>query len=104
MVCLLLCWLWRGKDCVGDEYYTPHGITAEDVVMTSFAFVIEQDTERQTEGLLLMTQFPINYFTVAELDQRFPNFRDHFQKWTGKALTGIFLSSSIYVRSMIGLK
>lgn len=56
--------------------------------MTCFAFVIEQETERHTEGLLLMTQFPINYFTVAEVDQRFPNFREHFKKWTGKDLTG----------------
>lgn len=56
--------------------------------MLSFAFVIEEEMERQTEGLLVMTQFPINYFTVADLDQRFPEFREHFKQWTGCTLTG----------------
>jgi len=73
---------------VGDDYYAPHGLEAKEVVMLSFAFVIEQELERQTEGLLIMTQFPINYFTVADLDQRFPEFRDHFQRWTGITLSG----------------
>ena len=56
--------------------------------MQAFAFVIEEELQRQTEGLLLMTQFPINYFAVADLDQRFDGYRDHFRKWTGVALTG----------------
>ena len=58
------------------------------MVLQAFAFVIEEELERQTEGLLLMTQFPINYFTVAELDQRFPEFRQHFHDHTGATLTG----------------
>lgn len=72
----------------GEEYYAKQGLQARDVVMLSFAFVIEEELERQTEGLLIMTQFPINYFTVADLDQRFDEFRDHFHRWTGVELSG----------------
>ena len=73
---------------VGDEYYAEYNLQPRDVAMQAFAFVIEQELERQTEGLLLMTQFPINYFAVADLDQRFDGYRDHFRQWTGVSLTG----------------
>lgn len=56
----------------------------------AFAFVLSKKLERQTEGMLLSTQFPINYFAVAELDQVFEDFRDYFKQWFGHQLEGIF--------------
>ena len=38
-------------------------------------------------GLMLSSQFPVNYFSISELDQAFPDFQELYAS-TGKRLEG----------------
>ncbi|KAK9829795.1 hypothetical protein WJX72_007953 [[Myrmecia] bisecta] len=63
---------------VGAEYYDAFGITAEQMVEKTFAFLLAKKLPRRTEGILLSSQFPMNYFSISEVEQMFPDFADWF--------------------------
>lgn len=42
--------------------------------MHAMGFLISQGETRQTEGLLQSAQFPVNYFSMSDLEQFFPPF------------------------------
>ncbi|KAK9840654.1 hypothetical protein WJX81_007501 [Elliptochloris bilobata] len=66
---------------VGREYYDDFGMEAQDVVAMAFSFLLAHRVPRQTEGMLLSSQFPVNYFSISELEQFFPAFADEYSKF-----------------------
>ncbi|KAK9837885.1 hypothetical protein WJX74_007198 [Apatococcus lobatus] len=68
---------------VGKEYYEPYGLEPELVVERVFSFLLAKRVQRQTEGLLLSAQFPINYFSISEVEQNFPDFE---AAWEGHGI------------------
>eukprot|EP00894_Picocystis_sp_ML_P000016 jgi/Pico_ML_1/50533/g1723.t1 len=56
------------------------GLDEEALAKKAFAFLLYKKVQRQTEGLMETTQFPINYFAISELEQWFPDFRDVFEQ------------------------
>jgi hypothetical protein len=50
----------------------------EDIFLERvFAFLLHKKVQRHTEGLLT-EEFPINYFSVSEVSQRYDDFKDWF--------------------------
>ncbi|KAK9803808.1 hypothetical protein WJX73_001553 [Symbiochloris irregularis] len=72
---------------VGREYYEGMGIEPEAVLDRVFAFLIRKRVPRRTEGMMLSSQFPSNYFGVSDVEQWFDDFADEFAD-TGKVLPG----------------
>jgi len=64
---------------VGKDYYERQGIDAEEVVERVFSYLLAKEVPRQTDGMLLSSDFPINYFSVSEVHQFFDDFEDFFQ-------------------------
>lgn len=56
---------------VGKSYYEPYGIAPEAAVEACLAFILAQKMTRHNEGMLGTAEFPVNYFTVSELEQWF---------------------------------
>ncbi|CAL8471625.1 g11167 [Coccomyxa elongata] len=77
----------RHRVIIGKEYYEEFGLEPEDVLAMTFSFLLRKKTPRQTEGMLLSSQFNINYFAISEVDQWWSDF---VQEWTniGKTLEG----------------
>ncbi len=70
---------------VGKDYYERQGIDAEEVVERVFSYLLAKEVPRQTDGMLLSSDFPINYFSVSEVHQFFDDFEDFFQgEWLKK--------------------
>lgn len=69
---------------VGKDYYEEHGIEPEDVVMLAFEVLLAKNEPRQTEGLLDSSQFPVNYFSISELDQLYDDFAVQYNKKYGE--------------------
>lgn len=70
---------------VGSAYYDgEEGLDAEGVVERIFAFLLAKGVHRQTSGMLLSSDFPINYFAVSEVHQHFEDFAD---AWGGALRT-----------------
>lgn len=65
---------------VGNAYCESTGLDEEALAKKAFAFLLYKKVQRQTEGLMETTQFPINYFAISELEQWFPDFRDVFEQ------------------------
>ncbi|DBB04825.1 hypothetical protein WJX82_007389 [Trebouxia sp. C0006] len=65
----------RHRIILGKEYYEDFGLEPEHVVAMAFTFLLQKKEPRHTEGLMLSSQFPINYFSISELDQVFPDFQ-----------------------------
>eukprot|EP00958_Prasinococcus_capsulatus_P012325 scaffold1229_cov400-Prasinococcus_capsulatus_cf.AAC.6 len=60
----------------------------KELVEKAFAVLLGQkDMQRRTEGLISPLTFPINYFTVSEVEQYYP---EAFQKMFDKKLPGGF--------------
>ncbi|KAK9918864.1 hypothetical protein WJX75_007628 [Coccomyxa subellipsoidea] len=72
---------------VGKEYYEDFDLEPEQILVMTFAFLLRKKTPRQTEGMLLSSQFNINYFAISEVDQW---WNDFVNEWTdiGKTLAG----------------
>eukprot|EP01023_Acetabularia_acetabulum_P041681 TRINITY_DN4075_c0_g1_i2.p1 TRINITY_DN4075_c0_g1~~TRINITY_DN4075_c0_g1_i2.p1 ORF type:complete len:383 (-),score=63.79 TRINITY_DN4075_c0_g1_i2:1778-2926(-) len=68
---------------VGDEYYAPYNIDPDTVVERAFQFLIQIREPLQTEGILISNQFPVNYFSVSELCQTFPDFQKLYKENDG---------------------
>lgn len=64
---------------VSKAYYEPQGITPERAVEAVFAFLLRHKVPRQTEGMILSSQFPINYFAVSEVEQFFADFAEEYE-------------------------
>ena len=60
----------------GKNYYEPYDLEPEQVVEASFSFILSKKIARQTEGMLMSNQFPVNYFSISELEQWFDDFKD----------------------------
>lgn len=65
---------------VGDDYITHLGITPEEAVERTFAFLLRRKVVRQTEGMLVASEFPINYFALSTVEAFFGDFVDEYQK------------------------
>lgn len=69
---------------VGKDYYEPHSITPEAVVEAALSLLLVKKVPRQTEGLLMNSQFPSNYFSISELEQWFgEDFNEEFERSIG---------------------
>jgi hypothetical protein len=72
---------------VGKEYYEDFGLEPEQVVEMVFTFLLQKNITRQTEGMMLSNQFPINYFATSEVEQHFPDFAEVYER-QGRHLQG----------------
>jgi len=72
----------RHRIICGKNWPASTGLEPEEVVKAAFAFLLHKRVERHTEGLLISNQFPINYFSMSEVEQWFPDFGDLFNKKT----------------------
>ena len=63
---------------VGRDYYRKDGIEPEDVIERVFAYLLAKGVQRQTDGLLTISEFPINYFSISEVHQFFDDFDSFF--------------------------
>jgi hypothetical protein len=70
---------------VGKDYYEKQGIEPEEVIERVFSYLLAKEVPRQTDGMLLSSDFPINYFSISEAHQFFDDFEDFFQQgWLEK--------------------
>eukprot|EP00891_Asterochloris_glomerata_P003517 jgi/Astpho2/3517/Aster-06431 len=70
----------RHRIIVGREYYEGSGFEPETVIEMLVTFLLQKKVPRQTEGMLLSNQFPINYFSVSEVEQWYPDLADLWSK------------------------
>ncbi|KAL4437252.1 hypothetical protein ABPG75_004391 [Micractinium tetrahymenae] len=63
---------------VGRDYYEPQGVDPQTTVERVFAFLLKKKVPRQTEGMLLNSQFSSNYFSISQVEQNFPDFAAEF--------------------------
>ncbi|KAL6778629.1 hypothetical protein ACKKBF_B15510 [Auxenochlorella protothecoides x Auxenochlorella symbiontica] len=63
---------------IGKDYYEPYGLAPEVTLDRTMGFMLSIRQPRHTEGIMLSSQFPINYFAVSEVDQSFPEFNAVF--------------------------
>lgn len=54
---------------VGREYYEPYGLLPEAVAEAALGLILTHKLERNSEGLLTISQFPVNYFAITEVAQ-----------------------------------
>ncbi|GFR47804.1 hypothetical protein Agub_g9580 [Astrephomene gubernaculifera] len=69
---------------VGKQYYEPYGIPPEAAVEAGLALLLRAKVARSTDGLLLSSQFPVNYFALGQVEQWYgQEFRHEFERVTG---------------------
>ncbi|KAG2491838.1 hypothetical protein HYH03_009794 [Edaphochlamys debaryana] len=69
---------------VGAEYYEPYGLAPEAAVEAGLALLLRAKVARATEGMLLSSQFPVNYFALGQVEQWYgEEFRSEFERITG---------------------
>ncbi|KAG2447281.1 hypothetical protein HYH02_007611 [Chlamydomonas schloesseri] len=69
---------------VGREYYEPFGLTPEAACEAAIALLLRAKVARATEGMLLSSQFPVNYFALGQVEQWFgEEFREEFERISG---------------------
>lgn len=69
---------------VGRDYYEPHGAIPELVVEAAMSLLLSLKVSRQTDGVLLSSQYPINYFSISQVEQWFrSDFRAELAKVIG---------------------
>lgn len=72
---------------IGKEYYEPEHVEPEHVIEAALSLLMEKKVPRHTEGLLLSSQFPSNYFSISEVEQWFgDDFNEVFERCTGEPL------------------
>lgn len=70
----------RHRVIIGRIYTEAAGVSEEDFVNRVMAFLLYKKIPRHTEGVLSIQQFPINYFSVSEVAQTFPEMKDWFNR------------------------
>lgn len=69
---------------VGKRYYEPHGLQPEVAAEAGLALLLRAKVSRATEGMLLSSQFPVNYFALGQVEQWYgEEFLDEFERITG---------------------
>ncbi|GLC44486.1 hypothetical protein PLESTB_000068200 [Pleodorina starrii] len=69
---------------VGKQYYEPYGLAPEAAVEAGLALLLRAKVARATEGILLSSQFPVNYFALGQVEQWYgEEFRHEFERITG---------------------
>ncbi|GIL53949.1 hypothetical protein Vafri_9515 [Volvox africanus] len=69
---------------VGKAYYEPYGLAPEAAVEAGLALLLRAKVARATEGILLSSQFPVNYFALGQVEQWYGDeFRQEFERITG---------------------
>jgi hypothetical protein len=58
---------------VGKQFYEPYGVGVEVVVMGVLQLVLAMKLTRHTDGIILSSTFPVNYFSMTEMEQWFPD-------------------------------
>lgn len=72
---------------IGKSYYEPYEVAPELPVEAALALILHLKMPRHREGLLGTAEFPVNYFTIAEVEQWYPeDFAATFLHITGKEL------------------
>eukprot|EP00879_Flechtneria_rotunda_P004235 GHRR01004483.1.p1 GENE.GHRR01004483.1~~GHRR01004483.1.p1 ORF type:complete len:434 (+),score=139.37 GHRR01004483.1:216-1517(+) len=72
---------------VGRSYYEPYGIPVEAPIEAALALMLHRKMSRHSEGMLASAEFPVNYFTISEMEQWFDEeFAASFLHTTGKHL------------------
>jgi hypothetical protein len=72
---------------VGKSYYEPYGIDPELAIECAFSLLLQKKVERHTEGIIASSTFPVNYFTVSEMEQWYgEEFAAVFHRLTGQDL------------------
>lgn len=51
------------------DYYEPHGVSPEEVVEAAMSLLLSLKVGRQTSGVLLSSQYPINYFSISQVSK-----------------------------------
>jgi len=65
---------------VGKSYYEQYDVPVEAAVEASLALILAKKLPRHNEGMLGTAEFPVNYFTVSEMEQWFTDeFAAQFQ-------------------------
>lgn len=65
---------------IGKSYYEPYDIPVELAVEACLALILSKKLPRHNEGMLGTAEFPVNYFTVSEMEQWFnEEFAAQFQ-------------------------
>lgn len=73
---------------IGKAYYEPYGLLPEQAVEAALALLLHLKMPRHRDGMLGTADFPVNYFTISEVEQWFPE--DFAATWlavTGKEMT-----------------
>ncbi|WIA16386.1 hypothetical protein OEZ86_007875 [Tetradesmus obliquus] len=73
---------------IGKAYYEPYGLLPEQAVEAALALLLHLKMPRHRDGMLGTADFPVNYFTIGEVEQWFPE--DFAATWlavTGKEMT-----------------
>jgi hypothetical protein len=63
---------------IGKDYTEPLDRSAEDAVQATFEFLLKRKVPRQTEGILLSSEFTINYFSLSQVEQFYKNFAEEY--------------------------
>ncbi|GBG61130.1 hypothetical protein CBR_g19207 [Chara braunii] len=64
---------------IGKVYPESVGISEDDFLERTFAFLLAKKLPRRTEGMLTSDQFPVNYFSVSEVEQWYDDFKLMFR-------------------------
>lgn len=74
---------------VGKQYYEPLNLEPQPVVTAALAALMRARAPRATEGQILGSVFPVNYFAISELEQWYPDeFAAEFTAIAGQPLAG----------------
>lgn len=72
--------VYKNRIVVGKSYYEPYGTLPEAAVEACLALILSNKMTRHNEGMLGTAEFPVNYFTVSEMEQWFgEDFAAQFQ-------------------------
>eukprot|EP00882_Tetradesmus_deserticola_P011845 GHRQ01012537.1.p1 GENE.GHRQ01012537.1~~GHRQ01012537.1.p1 ORF type:complete len:274 (+),score=150.52 GHRQ01012537.1:738-1559(+) len=72
---------------IGKSYYEPYGLLPEQPIEAALALILHLKMPRHRDGMLGTADFPVNYFTISEMEQWFPDdFGASFLHTTGKEL------------------
>ncbi|GFH23934.1 uncharacterized protein HaLaN_21634 [Haematococcus lacustris] len=73
---------------LGAQYLEQQGLSSpEPAVEASLAVLLSLKQSRHTDGIMAVDQFPVNYYTISEVEQWFPDdFKAAFELSSGQVL------------------
>ncbi|KAL6747058.1 hypothetical protein V8C86DRAFT_3034101 [Haematococcus lacustris] len=79
---------------VGAQYLEQQGLSSpEPAVEASLAVLLSLKQSRHTDGIMAVDQFPVNYYTISEVEQWFPDdFKAAFELSSGRVLESTVLA------------